>query len=86
MDFMHIVCVLSALLLVVTDALRFHLPANQRKCLKEEIHKDVLVTGEYELSEAPGQKTTLLVTISLYVYFPVVCLKVAVSYLSMSIA
>lgn len=39
----------------------FHLGANQRKCLKEEIHKDVLVTGEYELSDAPGQKANLRV-------------------------
>ena len=27
-----------------------------RKCLKEEIHKDVLVTGEYDVTEVPGQK------------------------------
>lgn len=44
------------------DSLMFHLPPNQKKCLREEIHKDVLVTGAYELSEAPGQKTNLAVT------------------------
>ena len=61
MDLVHILCVLLALCLSCSDALRFHLPPNTKKCLKEEIHKDVLVTGEYEMSEAPGQKTTLLV-------------------------
>jgi len=39
----------------------FHLSPNQKKCLKEEIHKDVLVTGEYELSDAPGQHANLKV-------------------------
>jgi len=39
-----------------SDSLRFFLYPNQRKCLKEEIHKNVVVTGEYEFSEAPGQK------------------------------
>ncbi|XP_032872366.1 transmembrane protein Tmp21-like [Amblyraja radiata] len=43
-------------------AVSFHLPANARKCLREEIHKDVLVTGEYELSEQPGGRTDLKVT------------------------
>lgn len=62
MDLVHVLCVLLALCLSFSDALRFHLPPSHKKCLKEEIHKDVLVTGEYEMSEAPGQKTTLLVT------------------------
>jgi emp24/gp25L/p24 family/GOLD len=44
------------------DSLMFMLSANQRKCLKEEIHKDVLVTGDYELSDAPGQTTSLKVS------------------------
>jgi hypothetical protein len=38
------------------------LSPNTRKCLKEEIHKDVLVTGEYELTDAPGQTAYLKVT------------------------
>ena len=62
MDYVHILCVLSALCLAFSEALRLHLPPTHKKCLKEEIHKDVLVTGEYELSEAPGQKTVLLVS------------------------
>lgn len=43
------------------NSLMFMLSPNQRKCLREEIHKDVLVTGDYELSEAPGQVASLKV-------------------------
>ncbi|KAM4664745.1 transmembrane emp24 domain-containing protein 10 [Discoglossus pictus] len=35
-------------------SISFPLPPNGRKCLKEEIHKNVLVTGEYEVSETHG--------------------------------
>uniref|UniRef100_A0A5S6R5K6 GOLD domain-containing protein n=1 Tax=Trichuris muris TaxID=70415 RepID=A0A5S6R5K6_TRIMR len=31
-------------------------------CLKEEIHKNVVVTGEYKLSEAPGMRSSVVVT------------------------
>jgi len=40
----------------------FHLPSNGKKCLKEEIHEGVLVTGEYDSSDALGHKLELLVT------------------------
>lgn len=62
MDLSHLVSVFMLLCLTLSDALRFHLSPNTRKCLKEEIHKGVLVTGDYELSENPGQKTLLTVT------------------------
>lgn len=32
-------------------AISFHLPVNSRKCLREEIHKDLLVTGAYEITD-----------------------------------
>lgn len=54
------VVVLSYLALV--SALSFTLPPGQEKCLREEVHKDVLVTGEYRLSDAPHQKTHLTVS------------------------
>jgi len=71
------VCIRCAVLtlavwLSTVDALMFHLTPNVRKCLKEEIHKDVLVTGEYELSDAPGQVANLKVSCSfpkIYVFF-----------------
>lgn len=62
MDLSQLISVFMLLCLTLSDALRFHLSPNTRKCLKEEIHKGVLVTGEYELSENPGQKTLLTVT------------------------
>jgi len=50
------------LFVVGIESLMFNLAPNHKKCLKEEIHKDVLVTGEYSLSDSPGQKTDLQVT------------------------
>jgi hypothetical protein len=44
------------------NSLRFVLSPNSKRCLKEEIRKDVLVTGDYEVSEEPGQKTRLEVS------------------------
>lgn len=35
-------------------AISFHLPVNSRKCLREEIHKDLLVTGAYEITDQSG--------------------------------
>ncbi|XP_072031369.1 transmembrane emp24 domain-containing protein 10-like isoform X2 [Amphiura filiformis] len=55
-----LLCVLLALLATDgVECISFMLPPNVKKCLKEEIHKDVLVTGDYKLSEAPGHKTLL---------------------------
>ena len=61
MDLTHILICLVCYFLTDIDALMFHLAPNTKKCLKEEIHKDVLVTGEYSLSDAPGHKTSLIV-------------------------
>ena len=44
------------------QSLMFHLPANTRKCLKEEIHKDILVKGEYDVTEIAHHQTKLEVT------------------------
>ena len=44
------------------ESLMFYLPANTRKCLKEEIHKDILVKGEFEITEIAGHQTKLEVT------------------------
>ena len=40
----------------------FVLPVNTEKCLREEIHEKVLVTGEYEVTEHQGVKVGLKVT------------------------
>lgn len=55
------VLVLLPLLVQHALSISFFLPVRTRKCLKEEIHKDVLVTGEYEISEQPNTKTNLKV-------------------------
>ena len=61
MDLTLCLFVLIAVCLTSIDALMFHLSPNTRKCLKEEIHKDKLVTGDFELSESAGQKAFLKV-------------------------
>jgi len=62
MDFMYqVVALLCCLGFLGTDAIRFHLASGQKKCLKEEIHKNVLVTGEYEAQDN-GQRADLSVT------------------------
>uniref|UniRef100_A0A2K6BFL6 GOLD domain-containing protein n=1 Tax=Macaca nemestrina TaxID=9545 RepID=A0A2K6BFL6_MACNE len=55
----HGPCPLALLLLFLLSpslvlAISFHLPINSRKCLHEEIHKDLLVTGAYEISDQSG--------------------------------
>ncbi|XP_076098074.1 transmembrane emp24 domain-containing protein 10-like [Mytilus galloprovincialis] len=62
MDVFHVFFVLFAIYITFSDALMFHISPNTKKCLREEIHKDVLVAGEYEISDAPGQKVNLAVT------------------------
>ena len=49
--------------LALVSALSFNIPPGQEKCLREEVHKDVLVTGEYKLSDAAHQRTHLTVSI-----------------------
>ncbi|XP_071833318.1 transmembrane emp24 domain-containing protein 10-like isoform X1 [Apostichopus japonicus] len=61
MNIFILVWALVLLFISEISALSFMLPQNTRKCLMEEIHKDVLVTGEYKLSPAPGHKTSLKV-------------------------
>lgn len=58
---MDLTCMLPILLIIINyaDCIMFSLPPNTLKCLREEIHKDVLVSGEFELTDAPGQHTNL---------------------------
>ncbi|XP_006823743.1 transmembrane emp24 domain-containing protein 10-like [Saccoglossus kowalevskii] len=59
MNIFQVLIAVALICFVGVQSLSFYLPVNNRKCLKEEIHKDVLVTGDYDLSDAPGQKTLL---------------------------
>ena len=44
------------ILLQVSFGMYFHLSPGSKKCIKEEIHKDVVVTGEYECKESPNHQ------------------------------
>lgn len=50
---------ISLLLVSQIESLMFYLPPNLKKCLKEEIHKDILVKGDYSVVEVVGQHTKL---------------------------
>ena len=54
---------LLALILLIADVqcLMFNLEPNGNKCLKEEVQANVIVTGEYEVSDAPGQHVDYIV-------------------------
>ncbi len=39
-------------LVAAAGAISFHLPATAHKCLQEDVHKDVLVVGTYELTSS----------------------------------
>jgi len=45
-----------------SQAIMFTLQPNTQKCLREEIHKDVLVSGEYSVQEVLAQKVVIRVT------------------------
>jgi len=53
---------LVALLLCMCEGVMFHLQPGKNKCLREEIHKDVLVAGEFTAQQAAGQKVSIQVT------------------------
>lgn len=54
MDFRASLIILYAVLEAV-HGIMFHLQPNTVKCLREELQANVLVTGEYEISEAHSQ-------------------------------
>ena len=59
------VFVVLAILFGLVNGLSFVLEAGVKRCIKEEVHKDVLVVGEYEFSDVgrtPGQVTDILVS------------------------
>ena len=62
---------LFALLLSCSMGMYFHLPPGQKKCIKEEIHKDVVVTGEFEAKESPNHRVMLqlYITVMLHSFF-----------------
>ncbi|KAK7874346.1 hypothetical protein R5R35_007816 [Gryllus longicercus] len=56
MDVLTILFFVFGCLTVDVRGIMFKLEPNGQKCLKEELQSDVLVTGDYEISDVPGQK------------------------------
>ncbi|KAF9796369.1 hypothetical protein SFRURICE_001942 [Spodoptera frugiperda] len=44
-----------------TDAIMWSLAPNTQKCLKEELHANVLVAGEYDVTEVAGQRVDYII-------------------------
>lgn len=61
MSITTLVFTLIALVIVCVDGIMWKLQPNAQKCLKEELQSDVLVTGDYEVQDAPGQKVDYVV-------------------------
>lgn len=60
-----LICLQLFLILFISslsEAVRFHLQPGTKRCLKEEMRKSVICTGEYELSDGLGQRTDLQIT------------------------
>ncbi|BES91388.1 Transmembrane emp24 domain-containing protein eca [Nesidiocoris tenuis] len=47
---------------ISTDAIMFKLQPNTQKCLREELRKNHLMVGEFEVTHVPGQKVDYIVT------------------------
>jgi hypothetical protein len=61
MDFRAQIVTVIAVLIINVDGIMWKLQPNAQKCLKEELQSDVLVTGDYEVQDAPGQKVDYVV-------------------------
>jgi len=61
MSITTLVFAVIGLLIVSVDGIMWKLQPNAQKCLKEELQSDVLVTGDYEVQDAPGQKVDYVV-------------------------
>lgn len=53
-----------------SDGIMWSLAPNTQKCLKEELHANVLVAGEYEATEAAGQRIDYIVSFTAFGQFP----------------
>lgn len=52
-----------------TDGIMWSLAPNTQKCLKEELHANVLVAGEYEVTEVVGQRVDYIVSYKLHFWY-----------------
>lgn len=54
-------CSLILSIIVSVNCIMWTQEPNSQKCLREELQQNVVVLGEYEVSEAPGQKIDYVV-------------------------
>lgn len=61
-------CLLLLILsnILFCSSIRFHVQTNGKKCLKEEIHRNVVMTGDYEFSDLIGHTSSVHVGFWLY--------------------
>lgn len=57
-----ILFLLTSVLLNEVNGLRFHLKPGGTRCIKEELRQNVLIVGDFEVSEIHGQKVDYVVT------------------------
>lgn len=60
------VFILVVLLISNVQAIMWSHAPNAQKCMKEDLKTNVLVTGDYEVEEAPGQKIDYVVSIDFF--------------------
>lgn len=73
--FIHVAVLYSLItLLWYAECIMFHLPSNNRKCLREELKQNALISGEYEVSEAPNQRVDYVV-MSIFLNFCIIKVK-----------
>lgn len=59
-------CLSAGLVLIYTicvQGIMWHLEPNTRKCLREELGQNVLIAGDYDVTELPGQRVDYQVII-----------------------
>ena len=54
-------CGLVTVFISYAECLMFHLPGNAQKCLREELRQNVLIAGEYDVTEIAGQRVDYVV-------------------------
>lgn len=60
------IVIISLSLFSVGDCIRWHMHPNSRKCLREELRKDELVKGVYEIAPVEGQHIDYVVSTCKY--------------------
>lgn len=55
--------IVTFLIIFEIDGLRFHLKPGASRCVKEEIRQNVLIVGDFEVSDVLNQKVDYVVSI-----------------------